>query len=84
MKEAIIETHFASFNSIMNVECMDTLCDLITAHPTLAKQSHFVLVPGPKDGYGLPTLPYPCLPEVVTKKLKSKLSHVYFASNPCR
>jgi DNA polymerase epsilon subunit 2 len=64
----------------------DSLADLIGKFPSLARESHFVFIPGPGD---LPLsmascLPSPSIPAAFTAKLREKLSHCTFASNPCR
>ena len=64
----------------------NSLCDVLSKFPSLCRESHFVFIPGPRD---LPMalgscLPCPPLPAVLTTRLKEKLSHVTFGSNPCR
>lgn len=62
------------------------LADLIAKYPSLARESQFVLIPGPRD---VPMslgncLPCPPIPSILTGRLREKLSHVTFGSNPCR
>jgi len=64
----------------------DALCDVLLKFPILCRESHFVFIPGPRD---LPMslgscLPCPPLPGVLTARLRERLSHVTFGSNPCR
>lgn len=52
--------------------------------PTLAAQTHFVFVPGPKDALGDGLLPRPPLLGPMTQGLRSRLGHTHFPTNPCR
>jgi DNA polymerase epsilon subunit 2 len=60
------------------------LCTLILQYPNLAENSHFIFVPGPTDPGCGNVLPRPGLPVFFTKKLRDKLPHASFTSNPCR
>jgi len=64
----------------------DGLCDVLLKYPALCRESHFVFIPGPRD---LPaclgsSLPQSALPAVFTARLRDRLTHVTFATNPCR
>lgn len=62
----------------------DALADLIASYPLITRTTHFVLVPGPLDITVNSVIPRrPILPSFVSR-LKSRVPHVHFASNPCR
>ncbi|KAJ1953450.1 DNA-directed DNA polymerase epsilon, subunit B, partial [Linderina pennispora] len=63
---------------------LSALGQLIAGFPNIARQSHFVFVPGANDPWGQGALPKPPIPEFFTKRLASKLAKVTFATNPCR
>ncbi|ORX58322.1 hypothetical protein DM01DRAFT_254213 [Hesseltinella vesiculosa] len=60
------------------------LGELIGDFPTIASQTHFVVVPGPRDPWGGELLPQTPIPELFTRRLRQKIRHITFASNPCR
>ncbi|KAH9482742.1 DNA polymerase epsilon subunit B [Psilocybe cubensis] len=62
----------------------DSLADLIAAYPSITRTTHFVFVPGPLDITVNSTLPRRPLLSSFTGRLRTKLSKVHFASNPCR
>lgn len=66
--------------------CFDALADLLSKFPVLTRESHFIFIPGPGDlsNSMASILPTPSLPEVFTRKLKEKLLHCTFGTNPCR
>lgn len=68
----------AAYTSYFNA-----LAALLGAYPTIVRDSHFILVPGPTDPWSSDVLPRPPLPSAMTKAL-AKVPHVVFASNPCR
>ena len=66
------------------VDNFEALADLIASYPFITRNTHFVLVPGPLDVTVNSVLPRrPILPSFVSR-LKSRIPHVHFASNPCR
>ena len=62
----------------------EELANVICKFPRIAKEGKFVFVPGPSDPGMAEILPRPPLPKYFTAALRSKLSHVHFATNPCR
>ena len=62
----------------------DDLANVIAKFPRIASQGKFIFVPGPNDPGMADILPRPPLPKHFTGGLRSKLSHVHFATNPCR
>lgn len=73
-----------SNHSNFTLENFDALAELIAAYPKIARQTHFIFVPGPLDLTVNSTLPRRPLMSSFTGKLKSKVPKVHFASNPCR
>ena len=65
-------------------EYFDALADLISQQEQLVAQSRFVFVPGPNDVGFSGVLPQHGLPEFCVEALASTLTHVTFATNPCR
>lgn len=65
---------------------LDTLGTCISTNaPTAAQQSHFILIPGPRDITALQGFqPQPPLTNHFTKGLKGRLKRVTLAPNPCR
>jgi len=65
---------------------MEDLAHLISKQfPRLAKEAKFIFVPGPQDlGSTGNILPRGPLPKLACQTIKSKLSHLTLASNPCR
>ncbi|KAH9943488.1 epsilon DNA polymerase [Epithele typhae] len=62
----------------------DALADLIAEYPLINGTTRFLLVPGPLDVTINSVLPRrPILPSFVSR-LKNRISHVQFATNPCR
>ncbi len=64
----------------------DGLCDVITRYSSLAQHSQFLFLSGPGDS-NLSVgnvLPRTGLAPYFTQKLRDKLKHVHFATNPCR
>lgn len=57
---------------------------IIKSYPKIQKNSHFILVPGPGDGWASNIDPKPGFPESITKGCFSKTTKVHFPSNPCR
>lgn len=62
----------------------DLLCDLILSYPNLAQSSHFILIPGPTDGFNMPVIPHPPLPTESCQKLFNRVKKLHLATNPCR
>jgi DNA polymerase epsilon subunit 2 len=60
------------------------LANLIADYPVLAKNSHFVFVPGFNDPWSGNILPRPPIPTMFTKQLISKVKNCHFPGNPCR
>lgn len=66
-------------------ENFDALADLIASFPDLTAATHFVFVPGPLDiALNGPVLPRKPLMSAFTARLRTKVPHVHFATNPCR
>jgi len=63
---------------------MDQLCSLILEFPRLCNESHFIFIPGPNDPGSGNILPRPGLPRFFTQKLRDRIPHAAFPSNPCR
>jgi DNA polymerase epsilon subunit 2 len=62
-------------------QALEELANLIGKFPNLARNAHFVIVPGPNDGAGH-VLPLP--PLSAPQTFKQKVSHVHWGSNPTR
>ena len=62
----------------------DSLAELIASYPVFTRQTHFVLVPGPRDITTNSLLPRKPLMSSFTGKLKSKIPRLHIGSNPCR
>ncbi|KAI9596511.1 DNA polymerase alpha/epsilon subunit B-domain-containing protein [Syncephalis fuscata] len=60
------------------------LADLISQYRVLRDQCRFIFVPGPNDPWSGDTLPQRPIPDTFTEKLRTRLKHVTFTSNPCR
>jgi DNA polymerase epsilon subunit 2 len=60
------------------------LADLIASYPLITRNTHFVLVPGPLDMAINSLLPRRPLLSSLVSRLKTKVPHVHFATNPCR
>ena len=65
-------------------DAFSALGDAIASCPRIAKNAKFLLVPGPQDVGTHHALPRRPIPEIFTKELRKKVTHVTFASNPCR
>ncbi|KAI0081719.1 epsilon DNA polymerase [Panus rudis PR-1116 ss-1] len=65
-------------------ESFDALADLISSYPAIARYTHFVIVPGPLDISANSVLPRRPLLSTFTSRMKSRIPHVHFATNPCR
>ncbi|RKP27605.1 DNA polymerase alpha/epsilon subunit B-domain-containing protein, partial [Syncephalis pseudoplumigaleata] len=63
---------------------MNQLADLISQYRTLREHCRFVFVPGPNDPWSGDTLPQRPIPATFTEKLRMRLRHAIFTSNPCR
>lgn len=68
----------------LRAENFDNLADLIASYPSIARSTHFILVPGPLDITVNGTLPRQHLLSFFVNRLKSKVPNIHFASNPCR
>lgn len=62
----------------------DDLADLIASNPTIARSTHFVIVPGPTDLTSNAILPRRPIMTSFTQKLRSKVPNIHFSTNPCR
>ncbi|GJE84193.1 epsilon DNA polymerase [Phanerochaete sordida] len=62
----------------------DSLAELIASYPVFTRQTHFVLVPGPRDITINSILPRKPLLSSFTSKLKSRVPKLHLGSNPCR
>lgn len=62
----------------------EELANAIGKYPRIAQEGKFIFIPGPNDPGMADILPRPPLPKYFTSALRSKLSHVHFATNPCR
>ena len=64
------------------------LGDVLASFASVVRQTHIILVPGPKDPFATSLVPRPALPQVLVQPLLSKLKPlqgtVHLASNPCR
>ena len=65
-------------------ENFDRLADLIASYPVIARNTHFVFVPGPLDITANSILPRRPLLSSFVGKIKTSLSKPHFLSNPCR
>lgn len=65
-------------------ENFDRLAELIASYPVIARNTHFVFVPGPFDITANSILPRRPLLSSFVNKLNSKLAKPHFLSNPCR
>ncbi|KAH6578738.1 hypothetical protein BASA50_008428 [Batrachochytrium salamandrivorans] len=65
-------------------EGFDSFADLMSEFPLIAKQSHFIFVPGPHDPWAPSILPRAPIPKSLTGKLSQKLKNCYFTTAPCR
>lgn len=63
--------------------CFATLADLIAEQPVLAREAHFILVPGPTDPGLADVLPRKPFAEPLRAPF-ARIRHVHFASSPCR
>ncbi|EKM59210.1 uncharacterized protein PHACADRAFT_181204 [Phanerochaete carnosa HHB-10118-sp] len=62
----------------------DSLAELIASYPVFTRQTHFILVPGPRDITVNSILPRKPIISSFTGKLKSKVPKLHLGSNPCR
>jgi hypothetical protein len=67
-----------------HTENFDGLADLIAAYPSITRNTHFVLVPGPLDITANGILPRQHLLSFLVNRLRTKVPKIHFASNPCR
>eukprot|EP00041_Stephanoeca_diplocostata_P020566 m.463027 g.463027 ORF g.463027 m.463027 type:complete len:579 (+) comp21608_c0_seq2:323-2059(+) len=65
-------------------DAFDGLSDLITSVPDLSQKARFIFVPGPKDLGSPNILPRRPLPSQCTKKIRDRLDHTTFTTNPAR
>ncbi|TPX59514.1 DNA-directed DNA polymerase [Powellomyces hirtus] len=65
-------------------DCWNTLADLLSDFHDLAQNCHFIFIPGPNDPWNANILPRPGLPTFFTDRMRAKLAHAHFMSNPCR
>ncbi|KAJ1833473.1 DNA-directed DNA polymerase epsilon, subunit B, partial [Coemansia sp. RSA 2703] len=63
---------------------MTALGQLIGTFPEIARNSHFVFVPGNNDPWGQGALPKPPIASYFTKRLGNRVTNVTFTTNPCR
>lgn len=64
--------------------CFASLADIIGRYPRQRQYAKFLLVPGPLDAGSSVALPKKALPEEIAGVLRERVTHVAFASNPCR
>ncbi|CAK5275530.1 unnamed protein product [Mycena citricolor] len=83
MLDNCVENHFIP-KLIVLCENFDALADLITSYPSILRSTHFVLVPGPLDITLNASLPRRPLLSSVVGRLKSRVPHIHFGTNPCR
>lgn len=64
----------------------DQLAKIILQYPRIAQEARFVFVPGPLDQTASAgcVLPQPPLPTFFSSRIKQKIPHAIFATNPCR
>ncbi|KAF7433025.1 DNA-directed DNA polymerase epsilon, subunit B [Pleurotus ostreatus] len=62
----------------------DELAELISSYPEITRDTHFVFVPGPLDIAVNSILPRRPLISTFVSRLKNRVPHVHFATNPCR
>ncbi|KAI8333436.1 DNA polymerase alpha/epsilon subunit B-domain-containing protein [Chlamydoabsidia padenii] len=60
------------------------LADMIHEFTSIATHSNFVFVPGSRDPWGGNILPQPSIPDIFTSRMRQKVKHLTFATNPCR
>lgn len=60
------------------------LADLINEYENLAKETLFVIVPGPGDSLAANILPRPALPTAITASFSLKVPKSVITTNPCR
>ncbi|KAL0949449.1 hypothetical protein HGRIS_009504 [Hohenbuehelia grisea] len=77
-------SHGSSLDIQRYQDNFDSLADLISEYPRFSRYVHFVFVPGPLDITVNSILPRRSLLSSFTARLKSKLTHAHFPSNPCR
>jgi DNA polymerase epsilon subunit 2 len=65
-------------------ENFEALADLIASYPVITRGTHFIFVPGPLDKTINSTLPRRPLLSSLVSRLKGKIPHVHFGTNPCR
>lgn len=62
----------------------DALADILVGYPELCKTSQFVFIPGPNDPGSVNALPRVPIPTVFAKKLRNRVQHIHFGTNPSR
>lgn len=66
------------------IDNFDRLAELIASYPPIARNTHFVFVPGPLDFCANSLLPRRPLLSSFVGKIKSRVPRAHFMSNPCR
>ncbi|KAI9018444.1 DNA polymerase alpha/epsilon subunit B-domain-containing protein [Hyaloraphidium curvatum] len=61
----------------------NNLADIISEFPRL-RESRFVFVPGPGDPWTSDVMPREAIPTYFTERVRQKVPHAIFATNPCR
>lgn len=65
-------------------DTFDQLANLVAEYPEIARNSHFVFVPGPQDPWAGNILPRPPIPKSFTDRITQIITNIYFTGNPCR
>jgi DNA polymerase epsilon subunit 2 len=66
------------------IEAFQTLAEIISEYPQIANNAKFVIVPGTQDPGMGKILPKRPIPDIFVEELKKRITHIRFASNPCR
>ncbi|KAI8062723.1 DNA polymerase alpha/epsilon subunit B-domain-containing protein [Gongronella butleri] len=78
------QTANAGLNPQQYRDNFNHLAELIGQFKAIATQSRFIVVPGAQDPWGGNLLPQTPIPDLFTTRLRQKVKHITFASNPCR
>eukprot|EP00039_Didymoeca_costata_P006425 m.90038 g.90038 ORF g.90038 m.90038 type:complete len:564 (-) comp13254_c0_seq2:1623-3314(-) len=65
-------------------DCLNSFCDLILEFEDIQKNANFIFIPGTKDVGGSNILPRRPIPGYCSEKIRSKVPHCHFTTNPCR
>lgn len=76
--------HHLLYLDVLISDNFDELAELISSYPEITRDTHFVFVPGPLDIAVNSILPRRPLISTFVTRLKNRVPHVHFATNPCR